>query len=73
MRVPDHARGRAMVLGTPDIDVSQLHQSLVDVAELAPDVPLAGHGSLVLEGAVDHVAFALDAFRRGSLPPSWLS
>jgi len=62
------SRGRVAVLDTPDTDVVAMHRSLSSVLSTEPDLLLAGHGSLVLDHAVDHISEAVRAFERG-VPP----
>lgn len=66
------SRGRVAVLGTPDSDVPALAATVERLAALKPDLLLSGHGEPVMHGAGAHLAVALDAFRRGSLPPPLL-
>jgi hydroxyacylglutathione hydrolase len=66
------ARGRVVVLGTPDSDVGLLAASLERVAALKPDSLLPGHGEVALNDGADHVDAAVACFRRGQLPPSFL-
>jgi hydroxyacylglutathione hydrolase len=66
------ARGRVVVLATPDSDVRMLATSMTRVAALRPDVLLPGHGEVVLSDAGDHIDAAVTCFRRGQLPPSLL-
>jgi hydroxyacylglutathione hydrolase len=67
------ARGRVVVLPTPESDVPALAASIELMAELEPDVLIPGHGEPVLRGAADHVRIARDAFRNNKLPPSLLT
>jgi hydroxyacylglutathione hydrolase len=66
------ARGRVVVLGTPDSDVRLLGSSIRRVAALRPDMLLPGHGEVVLRDAGEHIEAAVSCFRRGQLPPSLL-
>jgi glyoxylase-like metal-dependent hydrolase (beta-lactamase superfamily II) len=70
------ARGRVVILDTPDTDVALLRRSIDELATLARGEPsmalLPGHGSFELAGAVDHLAIAVDCFDRGTHPPSLL-
>lgn len=67
------SRGRVAVLDTPDTDVDELRRSLDLVLATTPDLLLAGHGSIVLDHAVDHIATAVAAFERGELPAALVS
>lgn len=64
------ARGRVVVLETPDTDVDLMRSSIEAVAARRPHALLAGHGSLVLGDAHLHLGVAIEAFESGSLPPS---
>lgn len=66
------ARGRVVVLGTPDCDLRGLAASVELLAAVQPDVLVAGHGEPVLHGAARHVRSAADAFRRGAVPPGFM-
>ncbi|HQZ32920.1 MAG TPA: MBL fold metallo-hydrolase [Ilumatobacteraceae bacterium] len=67
------SRGRVAVLDTPDTDLGQLHTSLRAALATMPDLLLAGHGSMVLDHAGEHIATALEAFERGDIPAALVS
>jgi len=62
------SRGRVAVLDTPDTNIHDLHTSLQAVLATQPDLLLAGHGSIVLDHAVDHISTAVEAFEHGDIP-----
>jgi len=58
--------GRVVLLPPPAGDAVALGRSLDALAELAPDVLLAGHGEMVLENAVADLTSARDALAAGA-------
>jgi glyoxylase-like metal-dependent hydrolase (beta-lactamase superfamily II) len=64
------ARGRVVVLATPDTDVPVLAKSVETLASIRPDALFPGHCEYVLARAASHLDAAWAAFSTGSLPAS---
>lgn len=63
------ARGRVVLLATPDTDIGALARTVAHLRGGQPDALLPGHCEPVLKGATRHLDMANICFQRGAIPP----